>query len=116
MLLLLLLLFIPYSPFHKTFAASPAFDLQALADQRNDWVQTHGNDITDLKSDYAELLETDYLSDGKTLNATFWLVSNLQVASAYNEPFKKISYGMLADLASATINAGYNGADYDYYI
>jgi hypothetical protein len=110
------ILLISSSPFHKTFAASPAFDLQALTDQRNDWVQTYGNDSTHLKSDYAELLETDYLSDGKTLNATFWLASNLQDASAYNQPFKKISYGMLIDLASTTINSGYNGANYDFYI
>jgi hypothetical protein len=91
--------------------------LQALADQRNDWLQTYGNDSTHLKSDYAELLEADYLSDGKTLNATFWLASsNLENASAYNQPFKKISYGMLIDIASTTINAGYNGADYYFYV
>jgi hypothetical protein len=117
LLLLLLLLFISSSPFHNTFAASPAFDLQGLIDQRSDWVQTYGNDSTHLKSDYANLLETDYFSNGKTLNATFWLASsNLENASAYNQPFKKISYGMLIDIASTTINAGYNGADYDFYI
>jgi hypothetical protein len=114
--LLLLLLFIFSSTFHKTFAASPAFDLQALDDQRNDWVQTYGNDSTHLKSDYADLLDADYLSDGKTLNAIFWLASNSENASAYNQPFKKISYGMLIDLASTNINHGYNGADYDFYI
>jgi hypothetical protein len=115
-LLILLLIFISSSAFHKTFAASPAFDLQALTDQRNDWVQTYGNDSTHLKSDYANLVATGYLSDGKTLNATLWLASNLVNASAYNQPFKKISYGMLIDIASTTINAGYNGADYDLYI
>jgi hypothetical protein len=115
-LLPLLLLSISSSPFHKTFAASPAFDLQGLIDQGNDWVQTYGNDSTHLKSDYARLLETDYNSDGKTLNATFWLASNLENASAYNQPFKKISYGMLIDIASLNINSGYNGADYDFYI
>jgi hypothetical protein len=116
LLLLLLLLFISSSPFHNTFAASPAFDLQGLTDQRSDWVQTYGNDSAHLKSDYANLLGTDYLSDGKTLNATFWLASNLQNASAYNQPFKKISYGMLFDIASNPITSGYNGADYDFYI
>ncbi|MGA9743539.1 MAG: hypothetical protein WBQ16_02880 [Nitrososphaeraceae archaeon] len=115
-ILLLLLLFISSSPFHKTFAASPAFELQALSDQRNDWVQTYGNDGSHLKSDYANILETDYLSDGKTLKATFWLAPNLENASTYNQPFKRISYGMLIDLASKNINTGYNGADYDYYI
>jgi hypothetical protein len=114
--IIILLLFISSSPFHKTFAASPAFELQGLIDQRSDWVQTYGNDSTHLKSDYANILETDYLSDGNTLKATFWLASNLENASAYNQPFKKISYGMLIDIASLTINSGYNGADYDFYI
>jgi hypothetical protein len=62
-LLLLLLLFISSSPFHNTFAASPAFDLQGLIDKRSDWVQTYGNDSTHLKSDYTNLLETDYFSE-----------------------------------------------------
>jgi hypothetical protein len=115
-ILLLLLLFISSSPFHKTFAASSSFELQALSDQGNDWVQTYGNDSTHLKSDYANILETDYLSDGKTLKATFWLTPNLENASTYNQPFKRISYGMLIDIASKNINTGYNGADYDYYI
>ncbi len=116
LLSLLLLILISSSPFQKTFAESPAFGLQGLIDQRSDWVQTYGNDSTHLKSDYTELLETDYLSDGKTLQATFWLASNLENASAYNQPFKKISYGMLIDIASTTINHGYNGADYDFYV
>jgi hypothetical protein len=115
LLLSLLLLFSFSSPFHRTFAASPSFDLQALSDQRTDWVQTYGNDNTHLKSDYANLLEEDYISDGKTLNATLWL-ANLENVSPYNQPFKRISYGMLIDIASLDINSGYNGADYDFYI
>jgi hypothetical protein len=72
-ILLLLLLFVSCSPFHKTFAASPAFDLQEIKNQRNHWIQTYGNDSAHLKSDYSNLLAVDYLSDGKTLDATFWL-------------------------------------------
>jgi hypothetical protein len=112
-ILLLLLLFISCSPFHKTLAASPAFEFQEIRNQKNHWVQTYGNDSTHLKSDYTNILAVDYLSDGKTLDATFWLASNLEKASTYNQPFKKISYGMLIDLASANINTGYNGANYD---
>ena len=49
-----MLLSIPYSLFHKTFAASPAFDQVLIPDketsnQRNDWVQTYGNDSTSFK-------------------------------------------------------------------
>jgi hypothetical protein len=111
-----ILLLLISSSFHRTFAASPTFNLQVIPDQRNDWVQTYGNDSTHLKSDFAELLQTDYLSDGKTLQATLWLASNLQNASAYHQSFKKISYGMLVRVASSSINHGYNGADYDFYV
>jgi hypothetical protein len=114
---LLLLLFIPSSSsFRKTYAASPAFEVQEIRNQRNHWVQTYGNDSTHLKSDYANLLAVDYLSDGKTLDATFWLASNSENASTYNQPFKKISYGMLIDLASLPPDSGYNGVNYDFYI
>jgi hypothetical protein len=116
---MLLLLLISNSLFHKAFAASPAFDQIFITDTqvgKNDWVQTYGNDSTHLKSDYTNILAVDYLSDGKTLDATFWLASNLEKASTYNQQFNKISYGMLIDLASTNVNTGYNGADYDFYI
>jgi hypothetical protein len=74
LLLLLLLLFTYSSSFHKTFA-SPIFELQEIRNQRNHWIQTYGNDSTHLRSDYTNILAADYLSDGKTLGATFWLAS-----------------------------------------
>jgi hypothetical protein len=121
MLLLLLLLLISDSLFHKAFAASPAFDQVLISDkeisnQRNDWVQTYGNDSTHLRSDYTNLLAVDYHSDGKTLDATFWLASNLENASIYSQPLKKIRYGMLIAIVSLPQNSGYNGANYNYYI
>jgi hypothetical protein len=115
-IIILLLLISTSSSTHKTLAASPAFELQEIKNQRNHWIQTYGNDSTHLKSDSTNILAVDYLSDGKTLDATFWLASNLEKASTYNQPFKKISYGMLISLASMNINTGYNGANYDFYI
>ncbi|MDP9287349.1 MAG: hypothetical protein M3P08_04040 [Thermoproteota archaeon] len=120
-LLLLLLLLVSYSLFHKVFAASPAFDQIVITDaewgkQRTDWVQTHGNDSSHLRSDYANLLAVDYLSDGKTLDATLWLKSTIENASTYNQPFKKIRYGMLIAIVSLPPTSGYNGANYNYYI
>ena len=112
----LLFFFIPCTYFPTSFAVSPAFEPQALNDQRNDWIQTFGNDSMNLKSNYSDLLEIDYLSDGKTLKATLWLGSDSENASIYNQPFKRISYGMLIKIASYNINTGYNGADYNYYI
>ena len=121
MLLLLLILLISCSLFHKAFAASPAFDQILISDeeisnQRNDWVQTYGNDSTHLRSDYANLLAVDYLSDGKTLDTTFWLASNLENASTYSQPLKRIRYGMLIAIVSLPKNSGYNGANYNFYI
>ncbi len=102
--------------FHKLFAASsPSFRLQEITDKRNTWVQTYGNDSTHLKSGYTNILAVDYLSDGKILNATYWLGSNSENASTYNQPYRNISYGMLID-ADMNPKTGYNGADYDFYI
>ena len=114
--LTILLFFLPstYSP--AIFAMSPAFEPQAISDQRNDWIQTFGNDTTNLKSNYTDLLEVDYLSDGKTLKATLWLGSDSQNASIYNQPANRVSYGMLVKIGSYNINTGFNGADYNYYI
>ena len=87
-----------------------------MKNQKNDWVQTYGNDSSHLKSDYANIVAVDYLSDGKTLDATLWLKSNLENASTYSQPFKKIRYGMLIAIASLPPTSGYNGANYNYYI
>jgi hypothetical protein len=121
MLLLLLLLLISYSLFHEAFAASPAFDQifitdEEFANQTNDWVQTYGNDSTHLRSNYTNLLAVDYLSDGKTLDTTFWLASNLENASTYSQPLKRIRYGMLIAIVSLPPTSGYNGANYNFYI
>jgi hypothetical protein len=118
---MLLLLLISYSLFHKAFAASPAFDQVLITDeeisnQKNDWAQTYGNDSTHLRSDYANILAVDYNSDGKTLDATFWLASNSENASIYSQPLKHIRYGMLIAIVSLPQNSGYNGANYNFYI
>ncbi len=62
-------------------------------------------------------LAVNYISDGKILNATIWLASGFENSSApvYNQPFRKISYGMLID-ADYNTKTGYNGADYDLYV
>ena len=113
------LLSISNSLFHKTFAESPAFNQVLVTDapssnQKSDWVQTYGNDSSHLKSDYANILAVDDTSDGKTLDATFWLASNSENASIYNQPLKHIRYGMLIAVVSLPENSGYNGANYNY--
>ena len=118
---LLLLLFIPNSLFLKAFSISPAFDEVLIPDkkisnQKNDWVQTYGNDSTHLKSDYADILAVGYSSDGKTLDTTFWLASNSENASIYKQPLKDIRYGMLIAIVTLPENSGYNGANYNFYV
>jgi hypothetical protein len=120
-LLFLLILLISCFPFNKALAASPAFDQNFITDekisnQRDDWIQTYGNDSSHLRSDYTNLLAVDYLSDGKTLDTTFWLASNLENASTYSQPLKRIRYGMLIAIASLPPTSGYNGANYNFYI
>lgn len=115
LLILLLLVVSSFFPLHKTFATSPPFGLQRIIDKKNNWVQVYGNDSTHLKSGYANILTVEYLSDGKILNATFWLASNLENASTYNQPFKRIRYGMLIN-ADMNQKTGYNGANYNFYI
>jgi hypothetical protein len=117
----LLLILTPYSPIHEAFAASPAFDQllkndTKIGNQKNDWIQTYGNDSANLRSDHADLLAVDYLSDGKTLDITFWVASNSENASVYSQPLKKIRYGVLIAIASLPQNSGYNGANYNYYV
>lgn len=107
--------------FSKAFAVSPAFDEvlipdKAIGNQKNDWVQTYGNDSKFLRSDYANILAVNYFSDGKTLDTTFWLASNSENASIYNQPIKHIRYGMLIAIVTLPQNSGYNGANYDFYV
>jgi|GEM_PF-6058494 len=61
---MLLLLLIPNSLFLKAFASSPAFDQVLIPDkkievEKSDWIQTHGNDSSHLKSGYANILAVD---------------------------------------------------------
>jgi hypothetical protein len=105
----------------EAFAAAPVFDQvmihdNKISDQESDWIQTYGNDSANLRSDHADLLAVDYLSDGKTLDITFWVKSNSENASVYNQPFKKIRFGVLIAIVSLPQNSGYNGANYNYYV
>ena len=103
----------------EAFASSPAFELQEITNENRQWVQTYGNSDANLKSNYTDIQAVNYISDGKNLNATMWLAAGFKNSSAsppvYNQPFRKITYGMLIDVDSNT-KTGYNGADYDVYV
>jgi hypothetical protein len=116
-IIILSVLLLSINTFHKALALSPSFELQVMTNENHHWVQTYGNSDAHLKSNYTDIMAVDYVSNGKTLNATFWLASALKNSSAsvYNQPFRKITYGMLIDADSNT-KTGYNGADYDFYV
>src|SRR5215469_7155612 len=98
-------------------ALSPSFELQELINKNHHWVQTYGNSDAHLKSNYTDILDVNYISNGKSLNATFWLASGFKNSSlsTYNQPGRNIAYGMLIDVDSNT-KTGYNGVDYDFYV
>ena len=116
-IIIFVLLLLTLYAFHKAIALSPPFELQQIDNENHQWVQTYGNGEAHLKSPYTDILAVNYLSNGKTLNATFWLASAFKDSSAsiYNQPFRKIAYGMLID-ANTNSKTGYNGADYDFYV
>lgn len=107
-------------------ASSPSFELQELINENRQWVQTYGNSTEGLKTSYTDILSTNHISDGKTLNTTVWLYSGFSnSSSAYDEIYNasdaysnlssaKLSYGILID-SDANTRTGYNGADYDFY-
>ena len=114
-LLALSLLFFNCS-YEEAVASSPAFELQEITNENPQWVQTYGNSDVHLKSNYTDIQAVNYISDGKNLNTTIWLTSGFKSSSpVYNDPFRKITYGMLIDADSNT-KTGYNGADYDFYV
>jgi hypothetical protein len=117
--IIILSLILAINPFYKQVAASsPSFGLQEITNENRHWIQTYGNSDTNLKSNYTNILAVTYMSNGEILNATIWLASGFENSSAsqvLNQPFRKISYGMLID-ADTNTKTGYNGADYDLYV
>mgnify|MGYP003575594672 CR=1 FL=1 len=114
------MLFLFLNFFYKeAIALSPSFELQEITDENSQWIQTYGNSDKYLKSNFTDILAVNYLSDGNTLNTIYWLASGFGNSSistyTYEQPFIKLSYGMLIDADSNT-KTGYNGADYDFYV
>jgi hypothetical protein len=100
-LLPLSLLFLNSSD-EEAVASSPAFELQEITNENPHWVQTYGTSDAHLKTNYTDIKAVNYRSDGKTLNTTIWLASGFTSSSPLynNDPFRKVSYGMLIDADS----------------
>jgi hypothetical protein len=85
------------SLFNTSIAQSPSFGLQELINDNRNGVQTYGNNDSQLKSSYTDILAVNYISDGQTLNTTFWLNSGFN-SSAFdtidNQQSRNLSYGI----------------------
>jgi hypothetical protein len=93
---------------------SPFNEQQELINENHNWVQTYSNTESHLRSNYTNMLAFDYISDVKTLLLFGWLRVLGSSATIFNQPYRKVSYGMLIDADST--KTGYNGADYDFYL
>ena len=97
-------------------SSSPAFELQELVNENRQWFQTYGNNDTNLKTNYTDILAVSYISDGKTLNSTFWVGADFNsTRDQYDHSLMRTSYGMLID-ADSNPETGFGGADYDVYL
>ncbi|HJS64507.1 MAG TPA: hypothetical protein VJ767_06580 [Nitrososphaeraceae archaeon] len=90
------------------YADSPSFLEQEIGDNTTDWVDMSTNQIQKkVKEKYTDITSVDYFSDGKTLNATIWLLFPFKETP----PMKEVDYGMFID-ADFNSKTGYGGLDY----
>lgn len=99
---------------------SPQFERQEVKDNNFDWVNMlTGEEIYGKDSQgpaYTDIRSINYLSDGRYLNATFW-VSSLSDLFNGNDTSnsKQIYYGILID-SDFNNDTGYQGIDYQVEI
>jgi hypothetical protein len=83
-LLVILILFVSHmSPSHHAFATSPSFSYKEIRNEPYSWIDVHKHRLRDDGDHYTELLNVNYFSDGKTLNATLWLAASFNSNISY---------------------------------
>ena len=93
---------------NNVLAHSPSFLEQEIDDNTSDWIDMSTNQIyKKVKEKYTDITSVDYYSDGKTLNATLWLLFPFKE----KPPIKELDYGMFID-ADFNSKTGYGGMDY----
>jgi hypothetical protein len=123
-ILILVVLFATLSFHYKAFASSPSFVRQEVKARQPDWVFydvfNHGKNAKTFTQEHIANLtgssigtirSVSYMSDGKTLNATFWLnwpFLNMTIPPPKNHV---ILYSMDVDVAPNNLT-GWNGFDY----
>jgi hypothetical protein len=94
-------------------AYSPTFGKQEIQDPLLDSVNMKTKQLTTLPASYStDLLAVDYYSDGKILNAVFWLHFPFNMRPTN---YKAVHYGMLVD-SDFDKTTGYYGVDYQFEI
>jgi hypothetical protein len=89
------------------FSDSPYFTEQEITDNVTDWIDMSTNNITSIGERYTDIISVDYFSNGKTLNATLWLLFPFKEVP----PMHEVDYGMFID-ADFNSKTGYGGIDY----
>jgi hypothetical protein len=93
---------------NNVFADSPSFQEQEIRDTISDWIDSSTNQLsTKIYDEYTDIVSVTYFSDGKTLNATLWLLLPFKE----NPDRKEVHYGMLID-TDFDSKTGYEGIDY----
>jgi hypothetical protein len=104
-----------YEPlFYNVFASSPSFSLQELRDGAVDWIDMNKNQQQSLAGiPSTDILIVNYFSNGKILNATFWLSAPFK--EKHSDERLKLNYGVLID-ADSNNETGVQGVDYQIEI
>ena len=100
--------FLLFSFSNNVFAESPSFLEQEIVDNKSDWIEMSTNKIlTKEREKYTDIMSVDYFSDGKTLNATLWLLFPFKESPR----MKEVNYGMYID-TDFDSKTGFGGIDY----
>lgn len=99
---------------------SPQFERQEIRDGKSDWVDMLTGETSENKDidgpAYTDINSINYFSDGRSLNATFWLSSISELFESNNiSKIKQVYYGILMD-SDFNNDTGYQGIDYQVEI
>jgi hypothetical protein len=92
---------------NEVFAASPSFTDREITDKPRDWLDLKTRNSTKDADFSTDILAVDYYSNGKILNATYWLSAPFKEKPSDSE----VNYGMYID-ADFNDDTGFNGIDY----
>lgn len=91
-----------------SFSSSPEFAEQVITDDETDWINMKTRQILQNEYRVPDLTSIDYFSDGKSLNATFWLTKPFKENPT---SFAEVDYGMFID-SDFNSKTGFGGIDY----